>query len=182
MTPGIYLGLDPSLSHFGFAVAQVSPLPWQDVHFVECGVWATKPDRDDRTATAGYARRLEYLARNLWDLVERYGRPVVLACEGLAMPFGKTSMQTVSALGRVRGLVDALAASQRLTVHEYQPAHLKRLVTGAKEATKDDVRRVVEAAHPELKSLWPKRGSDVEHCADAASAIHAVILTNTKGG
>jgi Holliday junction resolvasome RuvABC endonuclease subunit len=67
-------------------------------------------------------------------------------------------------------------------VHEYQPAHLKRLVTGMKDATKDNVQRVVEAAHPELKALWPKRLGDVEHAADAASAIHAVILTNTKGG
>ena len=171
----IVIGFDPSLSHFGYAVAQVSPAPFFDVHFVETGVWSTKPLGDDATKTQGYARRCEGLARSLFGLLERFGRPSVIACEGVAMPFGKTSMQTVGALGRVRGLIDALAASQNLTVQEYSPAHLKRLITGAKDGSKQQVRDLMEATYPELCTLWPSRASDIEHAADACAALHAAL-------
>lgn len=172
---GIVIGFDPSLTHFGYAVAQVLAAG-RDVHFVETGVYSTKPVDEDRTKTSGYARRCEGIARFLFSLLERFGRPVLLACEGTAIPFGRTSMQTVAALGRVRGLVDALAASQQLTVHEFAPANLKQLITGAKDASKESVRAIVEAAYPELCTLWPSRASDIEHAADAAAALHAALF------
>lgn len=175
MTTGsIAIGFDPSLTHFGFAVAHLGP----EVHFIEVGVWTTAP-AGDRTKTEGYARRCEGLARSLFGLVERFGRPALLACEGTAIPFGRTSMQTVAALGRVRGLVDGLAASQSLRVREFAPAHLKRVLTGDQKASKDAVRAVVEAAYPELCTLWPSKQSDIEHAADAAAALHAAL---TKEG
>jgi Holliday junction resolvasome RuvABC endonuclease subunit len=169
---GIVIGLDPSLTHFGFAVGQ---LHQGDLHFVETGVWATKPGDEDRTKTEGAARRCTWLAEKLFTLIAYHGRPALLATEGLALPFGKTSMQTISTLGRVRGLVDAVAASQHLTVREFAPAHLKRLITGSASADKAQVRAVVEATYPELTTLWPGRQSDIEHAADAVAALHAAV-------
>lgn len=178
MSADLAMGFDPSLTHFGWAVAEVTP---GALRFVDCGVFVTKPSDDDDTKTQGYARRCEALARQLFGLVEQWGRPGLLACEAVALPFGRTSMQTVSALGRVRGLVDALAASQALTVVEFQPAHLKRLVTGDKSASKEAVARAVVTAHPELAHHFAQlRGAHVEHAADAAAALHAALTLTSQ--
>lgn len=171
----VHFGFDPSLTHFGWAVAVGET---SGVRFLDVGVWTTKPVADDDTKTEGYARRCEFLASKLFGLIAEYGRPASLACEAVALPWGKTSMQTVSALGRVRGLVDALAASQSLTVTEFQPAHLKRLITGNTKADKHDVTWAVSQLHPELPALWsPLKPTDIEHAADAAAALHAALHT-----
>jgi Holliday junction resolvasome RuvABC endonuclease subunit len=180
MSADYAIGFDPSLTHFGYAIAHYDA-PGVPVHFIETGVWTTAPTRSE-AKTAGYARRCEGLARSLFDLVARFGRPALVACEGTAIPFGRTSMQTVAALGRVRGLVDAFAAAQALTVVEFQPAHLKRLLTGDQKASKATIRAVVETAYPELERLWPARQSDIEHAADAAAALHAALTTQHREG
>lgn len=175
----LVFGFDPSLTHFGWCVAEHSAR--DGLRLIDAGVWTTKPVVDDDTKTEGYARRCEFLASRLFGLIEAFGRPASLACEAVALPFGRTSMQTVSALGRVRGLIDALAASQSLTVTEFQPAQLKRLVTGDKSASKRGVIDAVLAAYPEAADIFASiKPSDVEHAADAAAALHAAHLNPTK--
>lgn len=180
MTPGIWFGFDPSLTHFGFAVAHIAPAPFFDMHFIEVGVWATTPIKEDIDKTHGYARRCEFLAHCLCGLREKYGRPAGIALEGLALPFGETSMQTISALGRVRGILDGFSATLFIRCHEFAPANLKKIITGRRDSKKISVQRVVERVYPELVDLWPKRCSDIEHCADAVSAVHAVVLTTKE--
>mgnify|MGYP000544126181 CR=1 FL=1 len=168
----IAFGFDPSLTHFGFAVADVD----DGCRFLDVGVWVTKPDSDDGSKTSGYARRCEFLAAKLFGLERTWGRPALLACEAVALPFGRTSMQTISAMGRVRGLVDALAASQSLTVVEFQPARLKAFVTGDCQASKDTVIAAMRHAHPELSPLFAElKFADIEHAADAAAVLHAAL-------
>ncbi|PZR17513.1 MAG: hypothetical protein DI536_04155 [Archangium gephyra] len=178
MSDQILYGFDSSLTHFGYAVAVRRRTSLVSFQFVACGVWATKPDADAETRTADLGARLQGIAGLLFQLVEHHGRPALLACEALALPWGKTSMQTVSTLGRARGLVDALAGQHRQQVHEVQPAQLKRIVTGDQKASKQQVIAAMVARYPELAALFAQlKAANVEHAADAAAAIHAVTTT-----
>ena len=171
-------GFDSSLTHFGYAVARL----YGDtgVQWLACGVIVTKPSADARTKTDDSRARVEGIARQLRTLVERHGRPSVIAVEALALPLGKTSLVTVSALGRCRGLIDALAVEHGLTAHEFQPQALKALVAGARDAEKALVERKLACTYPGLEQLLQQvKPANREHAADAAAAIHAVVTTQS---
>lgn len=177
MSAQVLYGFDSSLTHFGYAVAVRYPTAIQ-LQFVAAGVWSTTPDHEAETRTADLGARLQGISSNLFRLVERHGTPSLLACEALALPFGRTSMQVISTLGRARGLVDALAGQHQQQVYETQPAHLKRIVTGDQKATKQQVIAAMVARYPELVSLFAQlKAANVEHAADAAAVIHAVTTT-----
>lgn len=164
-------GFDSSLTHFGYAVARRTA---EGLAFVSVGCFATRPDAERESKTADTRRRVEGLARELRGLVQRHGAPAVICVEALALPLGRTSLVTVSALGRARGLVDALIIEHGAVAAEFQPQALKAAVTGSRSATKLEVQQQLEAAHPELERLFAGlRASSVEHAADAAAAVHA---------
>lgn len=169
----VLYGFDSSLTHFGFAVAEHRGyhLKWLSV-----GVIVTEPDAAARkkSKTDDNRRRVEGIAWELRRLVERYGAPSVVAVEALALPLGKTSKVTVSALGRARGLVDMLAVSHGQSAREFAPQSLKRIVTGNPNAPKADVDAALCRAHPGLDELLAQvRPANREHAADACAAIHA---------
>lgn len=89
------------------------------------------------------------------------------------MPFGRCRSSVVSALGRARGLVDALAEVHGLPVLEETPQRLKLAAGGRADLSKDDVRIALELRHPELSALWPEHWTLVEHAADACAAVEA---------
>lgn len=172
----LFFGFDSSLTHFGYAVARI----YGDtgVQWLACGVVVTKPNADAATKTDDARARVEGIARELRALVERHGRPNVIAVEALALPLGKTSLVTVSALGRCRGLVDALAVEHGLTAVEFQPQSLKKLVAGERNAEKSAVERKLACTYPGLEQLLLQvKPANREHAADAAAAIHAALTT-----
>lgn len=174
----VFYGFDSSLTHFGYAVAvwDEEGSPHRYLYVKAVGVLITKPDPSSRTKTADTARRMEFLGRQLFALVQKHGAPAGIACEALAIPFGKTGMLTVQTLGRARGLVDAIGALHSVPVEEVQPAHLKRLVTGNHKASKDDVINAVRLAYPEVAALFDQLNEvNVEHAADAVGALHSVF-------
>lgn len=174
--PALLFGFDSSLTHFGYAVAQQEYA--SDPEFLACGVWATKPDADARTRTEDLSARCVGLFQQLDQLRKRFECPpsrVRVFCEALALPFGRTAMQTLSTLGRARGLVDAFAAPFG-SVSEVQPVQLKRLVTGDPKASKADVIASMRRLYPSLDVLLSQvKPANVEHAADAAASIHAVL-------
>lgn len=161
-------GFDSSLTHFGYAV--LAPEGWR-----AAGVFATTPDADAPTRTGDLARRCEFLAQQLQQLVARHGPPSAICCEALVLPWGRTGLVTVSTLGRVRGLVDALAAQHLVRAQEVSPMQLKKLVAGHARAPKQAVQAALCRAYPTLASLLHQLApASVEHAADAAGAIVAV--------
>lgn len=173
---GLFFGFDSSLTHFGYAVAQQDDF---GLTYVACGVWATKPNHDAETRTEDLSARCIGLFQQLDALRERYGSLDSVThrvfCESLALPFGRCSMQVISTLGRVRGLVDAFAAPFG-SVSEVQPVQLKRLVTGDPKASKADVIAAMRRLYPSLDVLLSQvKPANVEHAADAAASIHAVL-------
>lgn len=173
----LLFGFDSSLTHFGYATALQTA--YEPLGYVSCGVWATKPNADARTRTEDLSARCIGLFQQLLALRGRYqiepDMTVRVCCEALALPFGRTAMQTLSTLGRVRGLVDAFAAPFG-SVAEVQPVQLKRLVTGDPKASKADVIASMRRLYPSLDVLLSQvKPANVEHAADAAASIHAVL-------
>lgn len=172
----LLFGFDPSLTHFGYAVATSAP---EGLYWDAVGVLVTKP-MAELSKTDDNRRRVEGIALKLRALVERHGAPAGIAVEALALPLGKTSMVTVSALGRCRGLVDALAAWHGLAACEFQPQALKRLVTGDRSAPKADVERHLVQRYPQLEPLFGGlKPANREHAADACAVIHAFTQRST---
>jgi Holliday junction resolvasome RuvABC endonuclease subunit len=177
---GFIYGFDTSLAHFGYAVATDFDGP---LRFVAVGVLTTKPTPKDKreSKTDDNRRRFEGLANALFSLVARHGPARALCVEATAMPFGKTTSTTLAALGRARGLVDALAANLSLSAHEYQSQTLKKAVTGDRFADKSAVIAGVVRVYPELDALFAQlNAANREHAADAAACVHAFHATPTE--
>lgn len=174
----LIFGFDPSLTHFGYAVALAHG---PDIHWSAMGVWVTQPWKGTPTKTEDTRRRVEGLGEMLWGLVRRHGVPDVVAVEALALPLGKTSLVTVSALGRVRGLVDALTSAHGLKAVEFQPMALKAAVTGERTAEKAAVELALVRRYPDIESLLTQISrANREHAADAAAAVHAALALTTQ--
>lgn len=165
------IGLDTGLASFGIAVAEVTS---SGVRFERLDVWRTVPASAKRRLRKAddTADRVRTLAGYLHELIIET-KPVALCVEAIALPFGRARSSVVSALGRARGIVDAIAEVHRLPVLEETPQRLKHAVAGAQNATKEAVRGALEATYAELRALWPVQATLVEHAADAAAAIHA---------
>lgn len=161
------LGIDPGYRRCGVAVATLVP---GGARFDLVRVIETEPD-DEAPKTADMRRRMQEIALELAALCDH--EVIAICVEAGAPPFGKAQTQVVSGLGRARGLVDMLAAVMRLPVIEPSPAALKKLVAGANNATKEQVKDAMEARYPELASMWPRLKGNHEHAADAAASIVA---------
>jgi len=189
-------GFDTSLTHFGYAVAKLHRDGLASPHSVEnlsaprvewLAVGCITPrtlgpaqrKKRDLTKTADTQRRVEAIAVELRNLVARHGAPDVVAVESLVLGL-KSTRATISALGRVRGLVDALCAEHGLAAQEFSPQALKKATTGDTGADKGAVQVGLGHAHPELDALLSRLdASSVEHAADACAAIHSFTTRST---
>lgn len=165
------IGLDTGLASFGVAVADVTS---DGLRFESVEVWTTKPASKKRRLRKAddTAERVRGLAGQLNVLIIAT-EPVALCVEAVALPFGRARSSVVSALGRARGIVDALAEVHRLPVLEETPQRVKEASAGKTNASKEEVRAALEAAYPEIAAHWPAQATLVEHAADAAAAVHA---------
>lgn len=171
------LGLDPGLASFGAAVAELPNLGSGKPRFIDLKVWRTGPSKELKKLRKmdDTAERCTHLAELLNDLVQQY-KPIALCVEAIALPYRPgRGMQTsvISALGRVRGLIDMLAVVHQLPVLEESPQRVKKAATGSIGSTKLLVQEALEREYPELRPLWPPQKTLLEHAADAAGAIHA---------
>lgn len=172
-------GCDSSLTHFGYAVAEATY--GGRPRFRVAGVLVTAPvkwkglKKDAPTKTEDHQRRFSQLATDLRGVVERHGKPSLIAVESLALVRGM-SVVAVSALGRARGLVDGLAAEHGLPVHNVFPQTIKRVLCGEVSAEKPAVIAAVRRLYPELHELFAQLHPDnVEHAADAVASLHVAL-------
>lgn len=165
------IGLDTGLAAFGVAIAELGAT---GLVFTHVEVWTTTPAARARRLRKAddTSERVRLLAGRLHELIVAT-QPVALCTESIALPFGRVRSSVVSALGRARGLVDALAEVHRLPVLEESAQRLKAATAGTQKASKEAVREGLEATYPELLGLWPSQATLIEHAADASAAIHA---------
>ena len=149
------LGVDPGTQRAGWAL--VGRASDGRATHVASGAWTLGGSRVD------VADRLVRLREETLALLQQF-RPQMLAIESAF--FGKNARSALR-LGEARGVVLLTAREQGLEVLELPPALVKRRVTGAGAANKEQVARLV-AAQLELDE-------SAFECADQSDAV-AVAL------
>jgi Holliday junction resolvasome RuvABC endonuclease subunit len=174
MNAPIVFGIDPSLTAFGVAIAEVSRESMFDepgFTFRAVELLTTTRGNEARLMDAT-SRRCRAIARRLSALVAHW-RPVLFCVEGHVFPSGKGAQKnTVHALGRVRGIVDTIAEIGGTPLEEAVPMVLKRKVTDDPGAEKSKVREVLASLYPELEQMLAGYSDqNAENMTDAAAAI-----------
>lgn len=178
----IFIGLDPSLTGFGWAVLEHPDTVDGNrapKRILRAGVWETEPDHTGKTKAADNGQRLTWIAERLWTVLEET-KPNRIFVEGTIIPLGKTRWTTISLLGRCRGLIDMAGIVARVGVTEMSPQSLKSgLGILTKEvkgmASKEEVRARVVKLYPEAEALIPN-GKVGENASDAIAAAHVGLI------
>lgn len=168
-----WLGLDPSLSAFGWAVCESES---QTPGVVDIGVWRTKIEEDEGKLE-GRARRIYALGLQLIELIDRH-KPRRAFIESLvflgpdASGKSRQSKTGVSASSRVRGMVEGICLARGLELHECRPHSVRLAIVGRKNATKEDMAQ-------RLRQLFPipcvlKAG------LDATDALAVAVYGDTR--
>ncbi len=152
----IILGIDPGLSKMGFGVIRIN-----DEHpsFIDFGIIST-------TADQPLEKRLKTIYLDLKTVIKEYD-PKAMSVEGSF--FGK-NVRSMMMLGHARGMALLGAAQAGIPVFEYSPRKIKQSVTGNGNATKEQVKYMVQI----ILGLKEKKIPD-----DASDAL-AIALCHTK--
>ena len=125
----LVLGIDPGTSVTGYALVEARE---GNVRFLEAGVLRSRPTRP-------LPERILKLCDELEALLDRCA-PESVAVEGL---FTGRNARSALTLAQVRGAFLCCLARRELPVEEYSPAQVKKAVTGAGAASKEQVRAMV---------------------------------------
>jgi crossover junction endodeoxyribonuclease RuvC len=142
MSARTWLGLDPSIQAFGWAVMRREPGGQPFVR--DLGTWHTRID-DGEGKMADRARRVRELTQKLVELLTEH-RPQEAYVESLALGM-RTGRGTVQTLGRVRGIVEGVCFCHNVELAEVRPDVVKQAVTGRRDATKEQVARTLAGAY-----------------------------------
>ena len=126
----IVLGVDPGTQVTGYGV--LSGNSASAMTLVECGVIRTQA-RDPLPS------RLREIHDGISDVLARH-RPDVLSIEDV---FYARNVKTTVTLGHARGVILLAAEQRNVRVHEITPAEIKKAVTGAGAATKEQVQFMI---------------------------------------
>jgi len=152
------LGLDPGTAVTGYGVVQ-SDGP----SLVECGVIRTNP-RD------ALPQRLNDIYEGIRDLIDRH-TPSALAVEDI---FYARYVRATIVLGHARGVILLAGAQARIPVHEYPPREIKKAVTGAGGATKEQVQYMM------MRMLRLKTAPRPTDASDGVAAALTYCLTTVR--
>lgn len=127
----IVLGIDPGGEVTGFGVLRkLGP----SCQLVACGISRAKRGE---SLTVKLARIFHFVQ----DVIEQY-RPVEMAVEDI---FLGRNVQSMKAIGQVRGVIILAGALAELPVFEYAPREVKLAVAGNGNASKEQVQRMTQA-------------------------------------
>lgn len=153
----IVLGIDPGTAVTGYGVVRGDgPARMQ---LVECGVIRTR-------AREPLASRLLDIHSGVTELIERH-RPDMLAVEDV---FYAKNVRTTVVLGHARGVILLAGAQHAVQVHEFPPAEIKKTVTGAGGATKEQVQFML------MRLLRLKSVPTPSDAADGVAAAVACMM------
>lgn len=152
------LGIDPGSAVTGYGVVrQVGAAP---LVLVECGVIRTPAD-------APLAERLHDIYEGVREVLARH-QPDTVAVEDVF--FGRNP-RTTAVLGHARGVILLAVAQQGCPLVELAPARIKKAVTGAGAATKEQVQYMV------AQLLRLRRPPEPADASDGVAAALAVALS-----
>jgi crossover junction endodeoxyribonuclease RuvC len=155
------LGIDPGTAVTGYGV--VEPAARRAGHLVECGVLRTAP-------SAPLPDRLRVLHEGITELLAAH-RPDVVAVETVF--YGKNVRSSIT-LSHARGVILLAAAEAGVTVAEFAPALIKRVVVGRGRATKAQIGYMVQQL---LRLERPPVPADA---ADGVAVALAYLLNGVR--
>lgn len=158
----IILGIDPGLTAVGYGVIRTSE---QGVSLLEAGMIQGGSPGDPLEG------RLLSIYEGVSEVIREW-HPGFLALEELYSHYEHPV--TAILMGHARGVVCLAAAQHRVAVFNYSPTRIKLMLTGSGRASKEQVRRAVQASL-RLKSL--PQPDDV---ADALAVALCHLLINTS--
>lgn len=126
----IILGIDPGTNILGYGVILVDR---KQVHYVDMGVLDLRKEKD-------HFLKLSRIFEGVGELMERYA-PDDLAIEA---PFYGKNVQSMLKLGRAQGAAIAAALHRQIPVFEYAPRKVKMAITGRGDASKEQVKLLME--------------------------------------
>ncbi len=150
--PSLVLGIDPGTAVTGYGVVAFDG---RNTTLRECGVLRTN-------AREPLAVRLQGLHDGVRDLITRH-RPDTLSVEAI---FYARNVRTTVVLGHARGVILLAGQQEGLTIREFPPAEIKKVIVGRGAATKEQVQFMV-ARLLRLRS--------VPEPADAADGVAAAL-------
>jgi crossover junction endodeoxyribonuclease RuvC len=121
----IILGIDPGTNLMGFGVIRSRG---KTPEFVDMGTVDLKKIPDANL-------KLRLILEKTYELIDRY-LPDEVAIEA---PFFGKNVQSMLKLGRAQGVAMAAVLSREIPVREYAPRKIKMAITGAGEASKEQV-------------------------------------------
>ncbi|NBW93308.1 MAG: crossover junction endodeoxyribonuclease RuvC [Bacteroidetes bacterium] len=162
----IILGIDPGSNITGFGIVEAGE--GKD-RLLESGVIRVgKPDKDTGMAPQ-HALRLKSIHEAVTELIEEF-KPDLCAVE---MPIYGKNPQSMLKLGRAQAAAMLAALNRQIPVTEYTPKEIKKAVTGNGNASKEQVRFMVETM------LQMRQGMSIT--LDASDAL-AVALCHIHRG
>lgn len=150
----IILGIDPGTTAIGFALLESGRPP----RLMDAGLIPI--------ASSDTAERLAELHRGLSALMAT-ANPQAVAVEKL---FFAKNTKTAMAVAEARGAILLTAALARVSVYEYAPREIKKIVAGDGAADKKAVQKMVVMTLPETKTLRAR--DDVFDAIAVALACH----------
>jgi len=127
----VILGVDPGGEVTGFGVVRREVT---GIQVLACGV--TRARRGETTA-----EKLSRVFNFIRERIEQYS-PGCLVVEDIF--YGK-NVQSLKAIGQIRGVIILAGALAGLPVHEYSPREVKKAVVGRGDASKEQVQQMVKA-------------------------------------
>jgi len=126
----IIMGIDPGTNILGYGVILIEK---KSVHYVDMGVLDLRKEKD-------HFMTLSRIFKEVGELLERYN-PDDLAIEA---PFYGKNPQVMLKLGRAQGAAIAAALLRQIPVFEYAPRKVKMAITGRGDASKEQVKMLME--------------------------------------
>ncbi len=155
----IILGIDPGSNITGFGVVRVDG---RDELLVDCGVIRVRGKSD-------HSLKLKQIYESVCELIAIH-HPDYCAIE---MPIYGNNPQSMLKLGRAQASAMLAALNHQIPVTEYTPKEVKKAVTGNGNASKEQVRYMIETIL--------KMSSDQSPTMDASDAL-AVALCHIHRG
>lgn len=150
------LGIDPGTAVTGYGVVDFDGrIPT----LVECGVIRT-------VAKAPLATRLKHIHDGVSELIARHA-PTSMAVEDV---FYARNVRTTIVLGHARGVILLAGETSGLSIEQFPPAEIKKAITGAGGATKEQVQFMV------AKLLRLKHAPEPSDAADGVAAALCACL------
>lgn len=135
------LGIDPGTTATGYAILEVGMENGREPQVLHAGIAAV--------VSANASERLRELHEALQRLITVW-EPEVMAVEKL---FFAKNAKTALAVSQGRGVILLTGALAGLTVYEYTPLEVKKIVTGDGTADKAQVQKMLKLTLPAMSEL-----------------------------